>query len=164
MKLPADVLSKAEAEYPKAPQEIREIQRRIREQPAQILDGRERFDARRAMIAASAPQDVADAFERYIGTNDLLPINYLLAGYLQSRAVGRIRYRDTREGRTVSATGFLISPELVMTNHHVFPVDDAAGFAAAIEEPTIEFGYEFDLDGRRPFSIPGGRSTSPSWR
>jgi endonuclease G, mitochondrial len=148
MKLPADLLSKAEAEYPKDPEEIREIQRRIREQPAQVLDGRDRFDARRAMIAASAPQDVADAFERYIGTNDLLPINYLLAGYLQSRAVGRIRYRDTREGRTVSATGFLISPELVMTNHHVFPVDDAAGFAAAIEEPTIEFGYEFDLDGK----------------
>lgn len=148
MKLPAKLLSKAEAEYSKTPAQMAGIQQQIANQSAELLDGREKFEARRMMIAASAVQDVADAFERYIGTNDLLPINYLETGRLQAQAVGRIRYRDKQEARMVSATGFLVSPELVMTNHHVFPVGDAVAFAAAIEEPVIEFGYEFDLDGK----------------
>jgi endonuclease G len=101
------------------------------------------------MIAASSRENVGDAFERYIGENDLLPINYLLTGYLQARAVGRLRYYDKREGKTASATGFMVSPDLMMTNHHVFPVADLAGFMGLVEDPTIEFGYEYDLDGRR---------------
>ena len=41
------------------------------------------------MVAASARKNATLAFERYLGSNDLLPINYLLAGDAQWRAVGR---------------------------------------------------------------------------
>jgi endonuclease G, mitochondrial len=100
------------------------------------------------MIAAAAREPVDLAFERYIGTNDLLPINYLAIGSMQARAVGRIRYFDKREHKTAFATGFMVSPEIMMTNHHVFPVDDVAGFVAMADDATIEFNYEFDVSGK----------------
>lgn len=149
MKLPVKFLSKIEADYKKTSTEIRSIRKRNSKESALTLDGVEHLERRRAMIAASARENVSFAFERYIGTNDLLPINYLLSGYLHARAVGQVRYYDKQAGKTASATGFMVSPDLMMTNHHVFPVSDLAGFMELIEDPTIEFGYEYDLEGRR---------------
>ena len=37
----------------------------------------------------------------------------------------------------------------MVTNHHVFPVADLAEFQGFADDPTMEFGYEFDVDGRR---------------
>jgi endonuclease G, mitochondrial len=149
MKIPVELLDKAEQEYPKPPEAVREIREVIARESVIELDGAEHVERRRTMIAATALENVSDAFERYLGTNDLLPINYLLGGFLQSKSVGRIRYFDKREGKTAWATGFMISPELMLTNHHVFPVVDQAEFAALIDDPAIEFGYEFDIDGRQ---------------
>jgi endonuclease G len=126
MILPVELLSKAEAEYTKTPEEIHQIRARNARESATTLDGVEHSERRRAMLAVTAREDIADAFERYIGTNDLLPINYLLSGYLQSRAVGRVRYYDKNAGKTALATGFLVSSDLMLTNHHVFPVSDLA--------------------------------------
>jgi endonuclease G len=147
MKMPVELLNKAEAEYPKSAAEITTIRAENASESAITLDGLAHVDLRREMISATATEDVADAFERYIGSNDLLPINYLLSGYLHGRAVGRVKYFDKREGKTATATGFMISPTLLMTNHHVFPVADLPSFQTLVEDPTIEFGYEFDLDG-----------------
>jgi endonuclease G, mitochondrial len=149
MKIPVELLDKAEKEYPKPPEAVREIREVIARESVIELDGVEHVERRRTMIAATALENVSDAFERYLGTNDLLPINYLLGGYLQSKSVGRIRYFDKREGKIAWATGFMISPELMLTNHHVFPVADQVEFAALIDDPAIEFGYEFDIDGRQ---------------
>lgn len=149
MKLPVELLSKAEAEYTKTPKQIQEIRARNARESATTLDGVEHVERRRAMLAATARENVGDAFERYIGENDLLPINYLLSGYLQARAVGRIRYFDKNAGKTASATGFLVSPDLMLTNHHVFPVANLASFQVFAEDAVIEFGYEFDIEGRR---------------
>ncbi|MBG6076889.1 DNA/RNA non-specific endonuclease [Polaromonas sp. CG_9.11] len=148
MKLPVELLSKAEADYPKTPAQVRSLQSRIVSRSALVLDGLDHLERRRAMIAASARESASLAFERYLGTNDLLPINYLLTGYAQSRAVGRIRYFDKKDRRTAYATGFMVSPELMMTNHHVFPVSDVAEFAALADDAAIEFGYEYDAFGK----------------
>jgi endonuclease G len=149
MKIPVELLDKAEREYPKPPDEVRAIREIIATRSVIDLDGAEHVERRRTMIAATALENVSDAFERYIGTNDLLPINYLLGGFLQSKSVGRIRYFDKREGKTAWATGFMVSPELMLTNHHVFPVADRGEFDALVDDPAIEFGYEFDIDGRQ---------------
>jgi endonuclease G len=153
MKLPINLIGQAEKEYAQSSGAIREIRERIAAQPAAALDGAKHYERRKEMIAAVAVEDVADAFERYIGENDLLPINYLFLGYLQSRSVGCIRYFDRQEGRGAVATGFLISPDLVMTNHHVFPVDTAAAFKNVAQDPTIEFNREYDVDGKLPEPI-----------
>src|SRR6476660_3942355 len=97
---------------------------------------------RKRMINAVAPEDPLDAFERYQGENDLLPINYLQIGYLRSRAVGRIAYFDLLDRKPVVATGFLISNDLLITNHHVF--SNPAEFRDAV----IEFDYEYDITGK----------------
>jgi endonuclease G, mitochondrial len=149
MKLSLDLIEHARAEYGAGRDDIRKIRKRIAAEGPLALDGHEHVERRKRMIAAVAVENVADAFERYIGTNDLLPINYLLLGYLQSRSVGLIRYFDRREGKEAVATGFLVSEELVMTNHHVFPVQNLAEFQAFAKAATIEFNYEFDVDGNR---------------
>jgi len=149
MKLPVELLSQAEGEYPASPADIQKVRTRIAESTALELDGPEFVEDRRAVIAAASREELDIAFERYIGTNDLLPVNYLLGGVLRSRAVGRIRYHDKREGKTATATGFMVSPDLMLTNFHVFPAADLAAFKAIALDPVIEFGYEFDLGGRR---------------
>ena len=148
MKLPVALLQKAESEFQKDSAEIANVQADIANNDALTLDGPAHFERRRTMIAAAAREPVDLAFERYVGTNDLLSINYLAIGSIQARAVGRIRYFDKREHKTAFATGFMVSPEIMMTNHHVFPVDDVAGFVAMVDDATIEFNYEFDASGK----------------
>jgi len=149
VKMPVSLLDKAEAEYRKTPEEIKAIRRDNATKSAVELDGPVRAERRRAMISVTAREDVADAFERYVGDNDLLPINYLLLGYQRGRAVGRVRYFDKREGKPAVATGFLISPQLMITNHHVFPAQDLASFRQLFDDATVDFGFEFDPDGNR---------------
>ena len=58
------------------------------------------------MIAATTVEPLDQALERYLGRNDLLPINYLIIGILQSRAVGRIRFMDQHVGQGSLGDGF----------------------------------------------------------
>src|SRR3954447_4887954 len=84
------------------------------------------------------------ALERIIGTNDLLPINYLMRGRNAANAVGRISINDPATGQLVGfGTGFLISPNLLITNHHVL------GDAATAGASSVEFRYEIDADGKK---------------
>src|SRR5262245_31405659 len=145
MKLPLDLLEHAKSESPLTGGDIPRIRARIAAEGPLALDGQEHLERRKRMIAEVAIENVADAFERYIGDNELLPINYLLLGYLQSHSVGLIRYFDRKEGKEAFATGFLVSENLLLTNHHVFPVDALAEFQAFAKDPTIEFNYEYDI-------------------
>lgn len=79
--------------------------------------------------------------ERFIGKNDLVDLNYFLRGLNASRSVGRVHMlADT--GRLIGyATGFLVAPNLAITNHHVFPMAEEVG------RSVIEFGYERDFMG-----------------
>jgi endonuclease G len=80
--------------------------------------------------------------ERYIGRNDLVRINYLERGLMAARAVCRISVSDEFGGGGAWATGFLITPRLMMTNHHVIGSADMARRSVA------EFGYERDAGGQ----------------
>ncbi|MDF0732753.1 DNA/RNA non-specific endonuclease [Pseudomonas entomophila] len=79
--------------------------------------------------------------EAAFADNDLRPIRYLHIALLAARAVGKITVRgyvDT-EG---DATGFLVAPGLLLTNHHVLPSED---FAAT---SYVAFDMEDGLDGK----------------
>ncbi|MEU1185069.1 endonuclease [Streptomyces sp. NPDC005820] len=54
--------------------------------------------------------------ERLIGRNNLTPVAFLEEGVLAARPVGRITVSGPGGGH---GTGFLVSPALLMTNHHV---------------------------------------------
>ncbi|HEY3464752.1 MAG TPA: DNA/RNA non-specific endonuclease [Amycolatopsis sp.] len=97
-----------------------------------------------AAIAAGDPAAMTAAgaiLERIILTNDLLGVGYLEGGVTAAAAVGRVNIRDARGRLTGYGTGSLVSPELLLTNHHVLPDAATAGFSV------IEFDYQDGVDG-----------------
>ena len=90
---------------------------------------------RESISRATIPE--TRALERILNGNDLVDVRFLLNGASRVASVGRINF----SGRGF-ATGFLVGPGVVMTNHHVF------GSAAETRGVQIEFGYrELDHDG-----------------
>ncbi len=82
------------------------------------------------------------ALERILGKSDLFPIAYLQSGLDVSKAVCRISIAN-RYGAVVGyGTGFLVSPNLIMTNNHVLGNYNDALYAIA------EFNYQEDAEGR----------------
>ena len=99
------------------------------------VDTSERVALRKTLID---PQDGL-AIERIIGRDDLFPISYLEAGLQAANPVCRIVICD-RIGRVLGhATGFLVSPSLLLTNNHVLENYDTAKFSVA------QFNYEVGL-------------------
>ena len=75
--------------------------------------------------SAVKPGEQVSLIERIIEENDLISSRFLPIGGSVSRAVGRITLRQ--HGRTLGyGTGFLISPELLLTNHHVLETAEIA--------------------------------------
>jgi endonuclease G, mitochondrial len=89
-----------------------------------------------AMKAAAA------ILERVIGTEDFVGVRYLEAGARAGQAVGRVSIRDRLDRVVGYGTGSLVSPELLLTNHHVLPDAEAAALSA------VEFDYQDGVDGR----------------
>lgn len=80
--------------------------------------------------------------EKIINTVDLVGVRYLEAGVAAGRAVGRVDIRHDG-GRVVGyGTGSLVSPRLLLTNHHVLPDADTARTSA------IELNYQDGVDGQ----------------
>jgi endonuclease G len=83
------------------------------------------------------------ALERIMGKSDLVGINYLELGLLASRPVCRIQVIDLY-GRTEGyGTGFLVGPNLLLTNNHVL---EKPGMAM---KSFAEFDFEEDTNSRR---------------
>jgi endonuclease G len=113
----------------------------LSQKPVQV--GETALNRTKALYSDGVTVSGAD-FERMMGSNDLLDLNYLLRGLLVSQSVARIMLlgnpSDIGDIRGV-ATGFMVSPQLLLTNYHVFPsMEDAASSVA-------EFGYKRDMAG-----------------
>ncbi|MDO4246307.1 MAG: endonuclease [Deinococcus sp.] len=90
---------------------------------------------------AGLPEDVRLAAERVLGANDLVNVGYLDLARSCSRAVCRVVIRDSR-GRTQGfGTGWMCSPQVMVTNNHVLENVTAA------RQAVIEFDYELRQDG-----------------
>jgi endonuclease G, mitochondrial len=82
------------------------------------------------------PREIDDALERHIGSVDLLNAVWLRQATAAADAVAQL------EAPAGNGTGFLVSPWLLLTNHHVVPTaDDAAG-------TEVHFRYEKNAAGR----------------
>jgi endonuclease G, mitochondrial len=85
-------------------------------------------------------------FERTFDEDDILPIRYLDLGFVAARSVCRIYVPDpVMPG---DATGFLVAPGLLLTNHHVLPQIEHAAAA------TATFDAEEDRTGRMKAAHP----------
>ena len=78
------------------------------------------------------------ALERIIGISDLLDVNYLDLGRLASQSVCRIQVRDSVGRNLGHGTGFMITPELLLTNNHVLDSVERSKRSLA------EFNFEDD--------------------
>jgi endonuclease I/V8-like Glu-specific endopeptidase len=87
------------------------------------------------------------ALERIIFKSDLMSVNYLELGTQAARSVGRIRIQSSNQGIDGYGTGFMVSPQLLLTNHHVLLSHQAASFSQ------IEFNYQDGADGQPLHSI-----------
>jgi endonuclease G, mitochondrial len=98
---------------------------------------------RRIVQALGEGADAAQlAVDRLVGATDQLNVSYLERGMIAADAVAWIEVRDGESTTTGFATGFMISPRLLLTNHHVLPTaDDAA-------QSWLHFRHEFDALGR----------------
>lgn len=92
-------------------------------------------------IAEAAVLDDA-LLERIIGaTRDFLFVEFLEQAVYASKTVGRI-VTGLGGGRFSYGTGFMASPRLLMTNHHVLPSAETAS------RSVVEFDYQRDRFGR----------------
>lgn len=99
-----------------------------------------------ALVAAAAarlalPQTPEVLLEKVINQPDFLAVRYLEGGHVAQRTVGRVVIRGS-DGRVAGyGTGFLVSPHLLLTNHHVLPSADVAAGS------TLELDFQRSLDG-----------------
>jgi V8-like Glu-specific endopeptidase len=76
------------------------------------------------------------SLERVLHTNDLMGLRFLEQGLRVANAVGRVHIRDERGQSQGYGTGFLVSPRLLLTNHHVLAT------ASQAKRSLVEFNYQ----------------------
>ncbi|MCC6971520.1 MAG: trypsin-like peptidase domain-containing protein, partial [Phycisphaerales bacterium] len=95
-------------------------------------------DDQRAVLGAERYR----VLERQIGQNNQMSVAFLEAGALAARTVGRMLVDVSFGAPAEYGTGFLVSPRLLLTNHHVLESPAVARNSA------VEFGFEQDVAGR----------------
>ncbi|WP_026736169.1 endonuclease [Fischerella sp. PCC 9605] len=80
--------------------------------------------------------------ERILGQNDLMSVSYLEYGLSVSRSIGRILIRNNSNRLVGYGTGFMVSPQLLLTNNHVLSDARQASFSL------IEFNYQSSVGGQ----------------
>ena len=97
---------------------------------------------RAAFLSRGGAQPTKAEFERLMGTNDLVDEFYLERALIAANPVCRLSIRSPSGHERGCATGFMVSPRLLVTNEHVFGSADEAAPSIA------EFNYRFDVSGR----------------
>ena len=97
-------------------------------------DSPDRIAFRLDLISRNDPK----ALERLIGKRNIVSVNFFARGLQTAKAVCRIKTLGLVAGPPDYATGFLITPHLLITNNHVLPDPETASRSLA------EFGYELD--------------------
>ncbi|MFM9089673.1 MAG: trypsin-like serine peptidase, partial [Cyanobium sp.] len=118
------------------PERVAKRLQRLHADPARVMQLEEegwRFDA---PGPGQAPQQFPRSLERVLNTNDLLGLRFFEQGLRVARAVGRLHIRSERGQPLGYGTGFLVSPRLLLTNHHVLPN------AAQARRSVVEFNYQ----------------------
>lgn len=100
------------------------------------VDTPERVNSRKKMIQ---PGDEY-TLERMVGGNDLFPFHYLEKGTIAGKSVCRIVIHDGSGREPGHGTGFLVSPQLLLTNNHVLRNQEISRMS------TAQFDYEQDIN------------------
>jgi endonuclease G, mitochondrial len=111
--------------------------------PKDIATPEERFKRQQFLQQSLGDESLAlNTLERILEGNELQPINYLKRGEIAARAVARIQICQPNGQRYGWGTGFLIAPQVLITNNHVLPGKEWAVYSSA------QFDYEIDIQDR----------------
>lgn len=108
------------------------------------------IEKRRANLSFAGARPSDKELERMINGDDLVDEFFLHRALIAARPVCRIAVRDPAGSEIGYATGFLIGPELLLTNWHVFRDASEARHSIA------EFEYTLDVRGE---PVPSHRFT-----
>ncbi|MDZ8035995.1 trypsin-like peptidase domain-containing protein [Nostoc sp. DedSLP04] len=114
--------------------------RLLANQSLTMILSKENREALATSPVGEAPESAQRALERQIGGNDTQPCWFLTRGTELRRTVGRIHIRDASR-RVGWGTGFLVAPNLMVTNQHVLDSLETARFSR------VEFDYEETFEG-----------------
>lgn len=110
---------------------------------AKLLENRRRFLTQ----SLGETRGVSEFHERIIQGNELQDVNYLARGARAAEAVARVAIHEPNGRLAGYGSGFLVTPKLFLTNHHVLRTRESSVRSAA------EFRYERDIAGRPLESI-----------
>jgi endonuclease G len=141
MLIKPNLIATSEQRFKQADFSPTQLNRKLGDGPMRMTVEQKQLRQRQLLGQTDDAQTVEIGLERIIQGNDLDSINYLAKGTLASRSICRIQLKDARANLIGYASGFMIGPGLLMTNHHVFgkPGDAANSIA--------DFDYELDVDG-----------------
>ncbi len=99
------------------------------------------YASRPSISAIPELVETVNPLERILGNNDLIGIDFLEKGLAIAQCIGRIRIRSS-SGRFMGfGTGFMVSPDLLLTNNHVLKSSEPATGSE------VEFGYQESFTG-----------------
>jgi endonuclease G len=141
MLIQRSLIAESEARFKKAKVESARLNKQLGDGPLG-LSPEQKKQRYRTLLAVSGDPTIAEmSLERIISGNDLDSINYLAKGSAASRSICRIQLKDLASNLVGYASGFLIGPGVLLTNHHVF------GQASEARNSLVDFDYELDIDG-----------------
>lgn len=125
--------------------DLNELVDRAQNEPPEAIASAEALNARRSWLngqdrSRTGGLDPTTFFERIISGNELQDVAYLERGMIAARSVCRIKVRTT-QGQSGWGTGFLVAPNVLITNNHVLENPTWA------ERSRAQFRYERDLGG-----------------
>ena len=141
MLIKPSVISTSEQRFKQAPFSAAELDRRLGDGPLRMTAPQKERRYRQLLAETDDPTCAEVGLERIINGNDLDSINYLLKGTAASHPICRIQLKDAGSNLIGYASGFLIGPGVLMTNHHVFEK------AADATNSIADFDYELDING-----------------
>ncbi len=118
-----------------APEEPQRILARMATRPASAVVGAQESAVELEQLTLEEQK------EALFGASDIEPVRILLAGYRAARAVGRVQIMSAHNIHVGHGSGFMVSPGLFLTNHHVLPS------AMVAQRSFIIFDDEKPLDG-----------------
>jgi endonuclease G, mitochondrial len=141
MLITRDLITASEARLRKAKVQPARLDKQLGDGPLALSPDKKKQRLRTLLAQTENPTTAEIGLERIIEGNDLDSVNYLAKGTAASRPICRIQLKDLSSNLVGYATGFLVGPGVLLTNHHVF------GEAPEARNSIADFDYELDIDG-----------------
>ena len=136
-----NIIEQTERRYKERQKEIEVTKKRIKDGERGLqLDTSDRV-SKWVERMKRQPNPTRKFFERTINGNDLFDVNYLGKGLKTAQTVGRIAVRDRSKCLLGYGTGFLVAPNIILTNNHVIDSVEKAQYSQ------MEFNYQYDMNG-----------------